>query len=81
MIFVADRLRVHTTLVPSTAVQIGTVPLRSKKWSRAIWECTIFANYEQHEKEQGSRKLSAFIFGLSAAGLLSMYGFLMDTRR
>ena len=38
--FVADRLRVNTTLV-LPASQNGTTPLRLKKWGRAILKCIL----------------------------------------
>ena len=62
MIFVVDRLCVHTTLVLSAA-QIETIPFCSKKGKKNDFE-TYFTKYEQHEREQGSRKFPLPPFSL-----------------
>ena len=53
MVFVSERLHVHTTLVQSAA-QIRTILLHSKIEAERFQN--LFTKYEQHETEQGSRK-------------------------
>ena len=50
MIFVAETLRVHTALMLSVT-QIGTIPLRSKKWSEVI---SKYISQNVNNMKQGS---------------------------
>ena len=61
--FVADRLRVNTTLVLQ-ASQNGTTPLRSKKWGRAILKCILKSVDNIGRNEEAVPSASNFFIAL-----------------